>query len=170
MYRTCSQTIINLLLCRITFGFEDFENQRFGRRSTWVIGVVEKKLELRIVGGVQLMICMCLVINPNWQREIKIKNRRFEIIAKHGESSSELPRLLQLFVVAGESRTEPKRLYGNYLREIGEIWSREMRCGHPSLASPASTSRMTIRHLIITIRLHTQTLEIHTPTKVEKRN
>ena len=27
----------------------------------------------------------------------------------------------------------PKRLYGNYTREIGKIWSREMRCGHPSL-------------------------------------
>ena len=30
----------------------------------------------------------------------------------------------------------PKRLYGNYTREIGEIWSREMRCGHPSLSRP----------------------------------
>lgn len=29
-----------------------------------------------------------------------------------------------------------KRLYGNYTREIGEIWSREMRCGHPSLSRP----------------------------------
>jgi len=34
----------------------------------------------------------------------------------------------------------PKRLYGNYTREIGEIWSREMRCGHPSLSRPAMSA------------------------------